>query len=347
MMDNQQVIANLEKLYRGESLDQDTTFALFSNVMQGKLDPSQLSALLIALKIKGESAAEIAGAADAMRANATPFARPDYAFADIVGTGGDGHNTINISSAAAIVAASCGVPVAKHGNRSVSSKSGSADLFAAFGYELMAPPEGARNSLDNSGFCFLFAPVYHSGVKHAMPVRTALKTRTLFNILGPLANPAKPTYSVLGVYSPELLQVYADVTQRLALPHAMIVHGSGLDEIAIHGETQIIEVNDGQQTHYQLTPSDFGVPTYSLEDIKGDEPEVNRQLIAEVLSGNGQSAHRDAIAINAAALIKLSGKADTFKAATDIALAALDAGLPLKTIQQAARLSQTNPKDND
>ncbi|WP_100642328.1 anthranilate phosphoribosyltransferase [Alteromonas facilis] len=345
-MDNQRVIDCLEQLYRGESLDQATSYALFNNVMQGKLDPSQLSALLVALKIKGETAAEIAGAADAMRANATPFERPDYDFADIVGTGGDGHNTINISSAAAIVAASCGAPVAKHGNRSVSSKSGSADLFAAFGYELMSSPQAARKCLDESGFCFLFAPVYHSGVKHAIPIRSALKTRTLFNILGPLANPAKPTYSVLGVYSPDLLQPYADVASRIDMPHALIIHGSGLDEIAVHGPTQVIEVNHGEQKKYALTPEDFGLPHYTLDDIKGDEPEVNKRLIADVLNGQGKPAHRAAIAMNAAAVIKLSGKAETYKQATEMALAAIDSGKPIKTIALAAKVSQSGSGEN-
>lgn len=341
-MSTNDVLQRLEQLYRGENLAQDDAFGVFSSVMQGGLDPAQLSALLVSLKIKGETPAEIAGAADAMRTNAAAFNRPDYEFADIVGTGGDGHNTINISSAAAIVAASCGVRVAKHGNRSVSSKSGSADLFAAFGYELMSSPDKARECLDKAGFCFLFAPVYHAGVKHAMPIRTALKTRTLFNVLGPLANPAKPTSSVLGVYTPELLQPYADVVVRLKMPKALIVHGSGVDEIAVHGETQVIEIEGDKQTVYSISPSDFGFSTYTLRDIEGGEPDENKQLIEDVLGGAGKPAHIAAIAMNAAALIKLHGKADSFKQATDIAMNAMQSGKPLETIQLAASVSQTN-----
>ncbi|MDM7859866.1 anthranilate phosphoribosyltransferase [Alteromonas sp. ASW11-36] len=339
-MDSQLLIKHLEDLYAGTNLSQANAFAIFSGVMQGQLDHSQLAALLVSLKIKGETAAEIAGAADAMRANAASFERPDYHFADIVGTGGDGHNTINISSAAAIVAASCGIKVAKHGNRSVSSKSGSADLFAQFGYELMSSPDVARQCLDMTNFCFLFAPVYHAGVKHAMPVRTALKTRTLFNILGPLANPAKPSHSVLGVYSPELLQPYADVAQRLSMPRALIVHGSGLDEIAVHGETSVIEIDGEQQSHYSISPADFGFSEYPLAAIAGGEPEVNRQMIADVLAGQGEAAHEAAIAMNAAALIHLHGKTPSLAAAAEIAVNAMRSGKPIATIEAAAKQSQ-------
>lgn len=345
-MDNSQMLATLESLYAGQDLEQQQSFDIFDSVMRGQLDQNQLSALLVSLKIKGETAAEIAGAADAMRSNAAEFERPDYTFADIVGTGGDGHNTINISSAAAIVAASCGVKVAKHGNRSVSSKSGSADLFAAFGYELMSSPHAARRCLDQSNFCFLFAPVYHAGVKHAIPVRGSLKTRTLFNILGPLANPAKPTHSVLGVYCPSLLQPYADVITRLNMPRALIVHGSGLDELALHGETQIIEVDNGQQHAYSVNPTDFGLSSFTLKDIEGGEPDVNRALIADVLSGSGKPAHQAAIAMNAAALIHLNGLSQSFKEATEIAMASMRAGKPLDTIQVAAQISQANTTEH-
>ena len=335
-LENSSLFDNLELLYRGGSLTQDSAFRLFNAVMRGELDQSQLSALLISLKIKGESPAEIAGAADAMRANALQFESPEYAFADIVGTGGDGYNTINISSAAAIVAASCGVKVAKHGNRSVSSKSGSADLFSAFGYQLMSSPTAARKCLDHHNFCFLFAPVYHAGVKHAIPVRGSLKTRTLFNILGPLANPAKPTHSVLGVYSPELLKPYADTAIRLKMPNALIVHGSGLDEVAIHADTQAIKIVDGVQSALTLSPQDFGFKPFSLKSIEGGEPERNRSLIFDVLSGSGESAHQAAIAINAAVLIELFGVTSSYKQAADMAIASMQSGAPLETIQAAA-----------
>lgn len=330
----------LEKLYLQESLTFVEAQWAFNNVMRGEVSEIELSALLVALKIKTETSDEIAGAASAMVNNAKPFPRPDYDFSDIVGTGGDGHNTINVSSAAAVVAASCGIKVAKHGNRSVSSKSGSSDLFAAFGLALDMSPETARKCLDEANLCFLAAPSYHSGVRHAMPVRLGLKTRTLFNILGPLANPAKPSHSVLGVYTPSLLEAYAQTLVKLGHQHAYVVHGSGLDELALHGESQIVEVNQGIVTHSQVSPADFGLSSYPLHAIEGGEPEQNRGLIADVFNGNGAVAHTAAIAMNAAALIRLNGLASTYAQACDMAMAAIEAGKPMQTIEAAARISQ-------
>jgi anthranilate phosphoribosyltransferase len=334
-------LASLETLYSQADLSQAQSHALFSEVMQGNVSEIALTALLMALKIKGETPQEIAGAAQAMVEHATPFPCPDRPFADIVGTGGDGHNTINISSAAAVVAASCGVAVAKHGNRSVSSQSGSADLFNAFGYDLMHSPATARQCLDQSNLCFLFAPVYHAGVKHAMPVRTELKTRTIFNILGPLANPAKPTHSVMGVYTPELLIPYAQTLQLLEHERALIVHGSGLDEFALHGSTQVVEINGDNMTESVVTPADFGLPTAPLEAIVGGTPEENKAAIEAVFKGQGAAAHMHAIAMNAGALLYLTGAAESYRQGADLALDAIAKGLPFTTIATAAQLSQT------
>lgn len=335
----QDMLNALEKLYAQQSLSFAEAEAVFNLVMRGEVSEVELSALLIALKIKTESIDEIAGAASAMVSNAKPFPRPDYYFSDIVGTGGDGHNTINVSSAAAVVAASCGVKVAKHGNRSVSSKSGSSDLFAAFGLALDMTPDTARNCLDEANLCFLAAPAYHYGVKYAMPVRLALKTRTLFNILGPLANPARPTHSLLGVYTPSLLDTYAQTLVALGHKRAFVVHGSGLDELALHGNSQIVEVNNGEITKSEVSPADFGLSNYSLDAIEGGEPEQNRALIANVFNGQGTPAHTAAIAMNAAALIKLNDMADTYKEACDMAMASIEAGKPMQTIKMAAKLS--------
>lgn len=192
----------LEKLYQAQTLSQQESHQLFSAVVRGELKPEQLAAALVSMKIRGEHPNEIAGAATALLENAAPFPRPDYLFADIVGTGGDGSNSINISTASAFVAAACGLKVAKHGNRSVSSKSGSSDLLAAFGINLDMNADKSRQALDELGVCFLFAPKYHTGFRHAMPVRQQLKTRTLFNVLGPLINPAHPPLALIGVYSP-------------------------------------------------------------------------------------------------------------------------------------------------
>jgi anthranilate phosphoribosyltransferase len=337
---NVSLLASLDKLYSGISLQQDEVTNIFSQVVTGQMDDIMLSSLLTALKIKGESPQEIAGAAAALIQHCASFPRPDYPFADIVGTGGDGHNTINISSAAAIVAASCGLKVAKHGNRSVSSKSGSADLFKAFDMELSMSAETARHCLDQSNLCFLFAPVYHAGIKHAMAVRTTLKTRTLFNLLGPLVNPARPSHIMLGVYHPDLLLPFAQTLQILGYKHAMVVHGSGLDELALHGTSQVIEIKDGKLEEYTLSAADFGLDSYPLSAIEGGEPEHNKQLIEQVLSGKGQPAHQAAVAMNAGALLRLCGKADSFAQGAKLAIAAMENQAPIQTIKQVAALSK-------
>jgi anthranilate phosphoribosyltransferase len=336
----QDMLDALEKLYALQPLSFVEAQAVFDRVMRGDASEIELSALLVALKIKTETADEIAGAAAAMVSNAKDFPRPDYNFSDIVGTGGDGHNTINVSSAAAVVAASCGVKVAKHGNRSVSSKSGSSDLFAAFGLALDMSPDTARYCLDEANLCFLAAPSYHPGVRFAMPVRLSLKTRTLFNILGPLANPSRPTHSVLGVYTPDLLDIYAQTLVTLGHKRAYVVHGDGLDELALHGNSQIVEVNHGAITKSVVSPTDFGLSHYPLKAIEGGEPEKNRALIADVFNGSGTPAHTAAVAMNAAALIKLNDLAASYTEACDMAMASIDAGKPMQTIEHAARLSQ-------
>lgn len=330
----------LEKVYSRQELSQQESQCFFHAVMQGDLDDIVLASMLTALKVKGETPEEIAGAAGAMIENAAPFPRPEYTFADIVGTGGDGHNTINISSASAIVAASCGLPVAKHGNRSVSSKSGSADLFREFGLNLTMSAETARHCLDESGLCFLFAPNYHAGVRHAMKVRTTLKTRTLFNLLGPLANPAKPSHIMIGVYSPDLLSPYAETLQLLGYQHAMVVHGAGLDEIALHGTSQIAEVHGDKISYSEITAADFDLEEYPLDAIKGGEPEENKRLIEAVLKGEGETAHMSAVAANTGCLLKLAGLADSFAQGAAMAMGSMKSGKPLATIEQAAAISQ-------
>ncbi|EOD78664.1 Anthranilate phosphoribosyltransferase [Grimontia indica] len=330
--------AIINKLYDQTSLSQEESHQLFDTIIKGELDPILLSAALTALKIKGETPEEIAGAASALTENANPFPTPDYDFADIVGTGGDGANTINISTTAAFVAAACGVKVAKHGNRGVSSKSGSSDLLAAFGIDLAMSPETARGALDDLGVCFLFAPQYHSGVRHAMPVRQTMKTRTIFNLLGPLINPAKPTLELMGVYDKSLVRPIAETMLNLNMKRAAVVHGSGLDEVAIHGETTVAEIKDGVITEYTLTPEDFGVQTYPLESIKGGTPEENREIISQILQGKGTNAQQSAVAVNVALLLRLFGQED-LKANTQKALDVMNSGKPFELVQQLASRS--------
>ncbi|MCW8091405.1 anthranilate phosphoribosyltransferase [Alteromonas sp. ASW11-130] len=330
----------LNKLFNQEDLTQTQSFALFNSIMHGEQPDTIISAVLIALKLKNESADEIAGAVSAMISNATPFSTPDYPFADIVGTGGDGHNTINISSAAAVLAAACGVKVAKHGNRSVSSRSGSADLFRQCGIELEMPPSTARKCLDEADFCFLYAPVYHAGMRHAAPVRAELKTRTIFNILGPLANPARPSHGLFGVYSPHLLEQYARTLMLLGQHRAMIVHGSGLDELALHGESIILDLEHGDVRRLTVTPADFGLSEHPISAIEGGEPADNYKMIKAALAGEGKEAHRAAIAMNCAALLKLTDTVSSFQQGTELALSVMQNGKALEILERVASLSQ-------
>ncbi len=325
----------INKLYEQQSLTQNESQELFDQIIRGEMDPILMSSVLTALKIKGETPDEIAGAAKALLANANPFPRPDYDFADIVGTGGDGSNTINISTTAAFVAAACGVKVAKHGNRGVSSKSGSSDLLDSFGINLAMSADNTRQALDDLGVAFLFAPQYHGGVRHAMPVRQTLKTRTIFNILGPLINPARPNIELMGVYSLDLVHPIAETMLQMGLKRAAVVHGSGLDEVAVHGKTHVAEIKDGKIVEYTLTPQDFGLDTYPLEAIKGGEPEENRAIITDILTGKGTPAQLAAVAANVGLLLRLFGNEDLKENAAR-AIEVMNSGKAFELVQQLA-----------
>ena len=326
----------LEQLYNGKTLNKEESAVIFNAIMQGELNNEQIAAMLIALKVRGATIEELSGAVSASLQNAKSFPRPDYPFADIVGTGGDGQNTINISTASAIVAASMGAKVAKHGNRSVSSKSGASDVLTALGVNVNVTPEQARQALDDIGVCFLFAQQYHSGFKHVAPVRAALKTRTLFNILGPLINPARPTYHLLGVYVPELVKTYAETAVALGHQHTFVVHGAGLDEVAVHGETQVAEIKNGKIDYFTLTPEDFGLKTQSLESLRGGEPQENAQYLTALLQGKGKAEHANAVAANVALLLKLFGH-DDLKQNVQHVLAHLSSGKAFDTLQHLTK----------
>ena len=326
----------LEQLYSGKTLNKEESAVIFNAIMQGELNNEQIAAMLIALKVRGATIDELSGAVSASLQNAKAFPRPDYPFADIVGTGGDGQNTINISTASAIVAASMGAKVAKHGNRSVSSKSGASDVLTALGVNVNVTPEQARQALDDIEVCFLFAQQYHSGFKHVAPVRAALKTRTLFNILGPLINPARPTYHLLGVYAPELVKTYAETAVALGHQHTFVVHGAGLDEVAVHGETQVAEIKNGKIDYFTLTPEDFGLKTQSLESLHGGEPQENAQYLTALLQGKGKAEHANAVAANVALLLKLFGH-DDLKQNVQHVLAHLTSGKAFETLQHLTR----------
>ncbi len=330
----------LEQLYQSQSLSSEQSQSFFEQVVKGEVDPIILSSALTALKIKGETPEEITGAARALLAQAKAFPRPDYPFTDIVGTGGDGLGTINISTASAFVAAACGLKVCKHGSRSVSSKSGASDLLAAFGINLEMAPEVARKCLDELNVCFIFAPHYHAGMRFAGPVRAALKTRSIFNVLGPLVNPARPDFELMGVYAPELLKPIAEVHKQLGMKRVMVVYGSGLDEVALHGETQVAELKDGEITEYTISPADFGVESYPVESIFGGTPAENKTIIEKILQGKGTEAQQAAVAINVSALLVLNGIAENFKQGAKLALDMMQSGKPLQLVQQLAEKSQ-------
>ncbi|MFC0323884.1 anthranilate phosphoribosyltransferase [Gallibacterium melopsittaci] len=332
-METQQI---LEKLFNGNTLSSTESEQLFAAIVKGQLSNEQLAGALIALKIKGETVAEISGAVKALLNAAEPFPTPDYAFADIVGTGGDGANTINISTASAIVAASMGAKVAKHGNRSVSSKTGSSDVLSALNVRLDLDANTARQALDEIGLCFLFAPQYHRGFKHAIPVRQALKTRTIFNILGPLINPARPKHQMLGVYHTDLLQPYAETALALGHQHSVVIHGSGLDEVALHGTTEVAEIYQGKIERYTLTAEDFGLKPQLLEAIRGGEPAENAEILRLILQGKGKQEHINAVAANTALLLKLFGQ-QNLKQTTQQVLEYLASGNALTTLEKLAQ----------
>jgi anthranilate phosphoribosyltransferase len=331
--------ATLARLLSGRAIGARESHAVFDAVLRGELSDIELTAVLVALKLKGETPDEIAGAAASLRAGAREFPRPDYLFADIVGTGGDGLGTINISTAVACVAAEAGLPIAKHGNRAVSSRCGAADLLEQFGVQLDMPPARARECLDTERLTFLFAPFYHAGIRHAMPVRRRLATRTVFNLLGPLVNPARPPVMLVGVYDVALCRVVAETLGLLGCDRALVVHGLGLDEIAVHGATEAAELRDGEVRMRRFTPADFGVPTFPLADIVGGNAEVNARAIRNLLGGRGEPAHVAAVAVNAGALLALAGVAGSLPEGYDRGRDVLAGGAALERLERFAASS--------
>ncbi|QTH64200.1 anthranilate phosphoribosyltransferase [Psychrosphaera ytuae] len=316
-----------------KSLTRQQTYKLFTDVVNGEMDDIALSALLSALKVRGETPDEIAGAAQALADNALPFPKLDFETVDNCGTGGDGTNTINISTTSAIVAASLGIKMAKHGNRKVSSSTGSADVLSELGIPLDMTPERAKECLEETNLTFLMAPHYHKGIKHAMPVRQSLRTRTIFNILGPLVNPAKCETNIIGVYDPELCRPMAESLKILGKKRAWVVHGAGMDEVAVHDVTKVVQLKDGEITEFEVKPEDFGQVRYTIKDLVGGEPRLNASIIRQILAGEGAPAHNAAVIINTAPLLYLIGKADSLMAAAKIVEEALNSGKALQTLQ--------------
>jgi len=327
-----------------QSLSRDEAHAVMTEVLTGLCTDAQIAALLVALHMKGETVEEIVGFAEAIRAAATPLELHGNAvldasgtgrdaLVDTCGTGGDTSGTFNISTATALVAAGAGVRVAKHGNRSVTSKCGSADVMEALGVNINLPPARIAACLEQVGIAFLFAPAMHSAMKYVQPARRELRLRTVFNLLGPLTNPARATCQVVGVYSADLVEKLAEALSMLGLHRALVVHGSdGLDEITITGPTRVGEVRDGRVHTYEVTPEECGLQRAALDDISGGDADRNAALIREVLAGK-TSARRDVVLLNAAAALVAAGRADHLRNAVPLAAQAIDSGKALEKLQ--------------
>jgi anthranilate phosphoribosyltransferase len=314
----------LRRLLAREDLTRAETEALFGQLMDGNLDAAQKSALLVALAMKGESPAEIAGAAAAMRRRVVPIPHTRPLAVDTCGTGGDGRGTFNISTAAALVAAAGGAAIAKHGNRSVSSRSGSADVLAALGVAIEVDAGVAARALDEIGIAFLFAPRLHPAMREVMPVRRALGVRTVFNLLGPLTNPAGAQAQVLGVYARDKVELLARVLLELGVRHALVVHGSdGLDEITTTGPTFIAEVRDGELRTYEIEPEELGLRRVALASLQGGRPEENAARMEALLAGAGEEALAEVVAANAGAALYVGGRAATLREGVEQARALL------------------------
>jgi anthranilate phosphoribosyltransferase len=314
------------ELLDGHDLDSAASTRLFAEIVAGRLSEPLMAAAFVALRVKGETSEELIGAAKALRAAAVPFPSPETLAADSCGTGGDFSGSINVSTAAGIVAAACGLPVVKHGNRSFTSKCGSADVLEALGARLDISPQGSRRILDETGFCFLLAPLYHPGIAHAGPVRRALKVRTIMNLLGPCLNPARPSVQLLGVADPGLLRPIALTLRSLGVRRALVVHGSGLDEIALHGPTQALLLSNDVISDVEITPEQAGLDRQPIERIAGGSPCENAERLTALLAGRGAEADTSVVAINAGALLMTAAKASDLRDGVALALDAIRTG---------------------
>ena len=325
--------ALLDKVMRRENLTLDESAEAMAVMMGGDATPAQIAALLVGLTMKGERPAELAGLARTMRRNAVALSRSYEDVFDTCGTGGDRSGTFNISSAAALVVAAAGVRVAKHGNRSVSSRCGSADVYEQLGVDLAASPAVVERSLDTAGIAFFFAPTFHPSMRQAAPVRRELGVRTAFNLLGPLTNPAGARRQLVGVPQPELTELMARALLLLGGDRAWVVHGAdGIDEMSTTGHTKISECRNGTVSTFYVHPSDFGLAKANAADLEGADAAANAEIIRGVLGGE-RGACRDVVLLNAGAGLFISGKAGSVREGIDLAARAIDSGAGLNTLE--------------
>ncbi len=330
----------IEQLIGSKDLTEDEARSVMEEIMTGQSTDAQIAAFLTALRMKGETADELVGFARVMRQKAAPLWEDDGPeVVDTCGTGGDRSGTFNISTAAAFVAAGAGALVAKHGNRSVSGRCGSADVMEALGVDIQMPALKLRQAIRDIGIGFLFAPSFHSSMKHVMPARSQMKVRTVFNILGPLSNPAAAAYQVIGVSSEGLLDLMAGAVARLGLRHVFVVHGSdGIDEISISAPTTLVEVSGGTTRRFSVTPEDFGLRSADIGAIKGGDAAENARIVEEVLAGS-ESPRRDVVVMNAAAAITAAGISSDLKSGVQRAVDSLDSGAALERLQGLRAMS--------
>jgi len=315
----------ISKVANGDVLNEDDARAAFDIILSGAATPSQLGGFLMALRVRGEAVSEVTGAVSTMRAKMLPVVAPADAI-DIVGTGGDNSGSYNISTCTALVVAGCDVPVAKHGNRSLSSKSGSAEALVELGINIDIGPEQIARCIKNAGIGFMFAPMHHSAMKNVGPTRIELGTRTIFNLLGPLSNPASVRRQLVGVFDRKWVRPIAEALRNLGTEHAWVVHGSdGMDEITTTGPTYVTEVKDGTLNSFEITPEDVGLPQVTLSDLKGGEPHENAAALRSVLAGE-KNPYRDVVLMNAAGALIIAGKCTTLKDGVALAANSIDSG---------------------
>jgi anthranilate phosphoribosyltransferase len=333
----------LGKVVSGLSLDAEEARAAFESIMDGLVPPARLAAFLVALRMRGETVTEIAAFARVMRERATRVRSPRPALLDTCGTGGDGAGTFNISTLSAIVAAGAGAAVAKHGNRSVSGRCGSADLLQGLGVRVDAPVDAVERSLGEIGLGFLFAPALHDAMRHAAPVRRELGVRTVFNLLGPLTNPAGASRQLLGVFDPAWVEALALALRELGSERAMVVHGDGLDEIALHAETRVAELRDGRVRTYTLRPEDAGLARAPLAAIRGGDVRENVAIARSVLAGE-KGPRRDVVLLNAAAALTVAGGAGDLREGVALAGRAIDSGAAARLVDRLREICAPAPE---
>ncbi|WAP70123.1 anthranilate phosphoribosyltransferase [Jiella pelagia] len=334
----------IAKAADGRALTREEATTAFQVMMSGEATPSQIGGLLMALRVRGESVDELTGAVSVMRANMARVLAPEGAI-DIVGTGGDHAGTFNISTCSAFVLAGCGLVVAKHGNRALSSKSGSADVLAALGIDVDLKPGQIGQAIAEAGLGFMFAPTHHAAMRFVGPSRVELGTRTIFNLLGPLANPASVKKLLVGVFSPHWLRPIAETLMALGTEAAWVVHGDGLDEMTPTGTTQVVQLRDGVISEFTVDPEEAGIERWTLTDLKGGDGAYNAGALKSVLKGE-PGAYRDTVLLNAAGALVMAGAAQDLRAGVSVAAEAVDSGRALASLQRLADVTQALGKEN-